>query len=162
MTTASTVGVTPAYGRRGGCGVNTTVYVVPASENLGGRHSGPDEPIGEPKVQFTCGPIDPFHFCVPGAACYTGDPCRIGVIACESVNGSGLVETCTDSGPTPLGASCGPGEVCSPTGDCVPCLAGERCDAGVLSCATGAPVCIPDVDAAVADACPSDVALGHD
>jgi hypothetical protein len=79
--------------------------------------------------------------CAAGAGCTPGNPCRTGSIVCTTG-----ASVCTETGERPNGTSCGIGMVCS-TGQCVACQNGAACmptnpcHQGMLSCATGTPVC---------------------
>jgi hypothetical protein len=89
-----------------------------------------------------------------GESCTPNDPCHVGATSC--VAGSLL---CADTGALAApGTACGNGLVCSPAGACVACAAAEACAPaaacmqGVVSCASGAPVCEASVP--VADGTP--------
>jgi len=79
--------------------------------------------------------------CSPGAQCTPAQACWLGEASCDPT-------TCTARQPKAPGLSCGAGSVCDGDGGCNRCDAGQACSvpglscfAGVIGCATGAPVC---------------------
>jgi len=81
--------------------------------------------------------------CPPNSPCTPANPCHTGTLNCSTGT-----PTCADSGMSqPDGTMCGMNLVCK-TGMCVSCTAGQACQptnpcrTGVVSCATGAPVCM--------------------
>lgn len=84
--------------------------------------------------------------CTDGLLC-TGNRglCVLGALSCA---GAGPV--CEDGTvPVDAGTSCGPDQVCDPTGHCIACITGSPCASnptplctnGVVDCSTGTPVC---------------------
>ena len=79
--------------------------------------------------------------CSAGTVCVPANPCHVGITVCTPTI------ACTDTGNVLTnGASCGTDKVCN-AGTCVSCAAGASCQpanacrTGVVSCATGSPVC---------------------
>ena len=83
--------------------------------------------------------------CLAGDSCNPANPCHEGTLDCTGGN-----VTCKDSGRTKTaGTQCGSNKVCSPSGECVACVAGadcelpgEACKAGKIECGSGAPQCL--------------------
>src|SRR4029078_10213149 len=84
--------------------------------------------------------------CKPGQTCTTnpGLACKNGITSCSTG-----VQTCLDDTNKAAGTSCGTNMVCNASGTCVACAAGSGrssntspCKVGVISCASGAPVCV--------------------
>ena len=91
--------------------------------------------------------------CSEGASCAPANVCKTGSIAC----GSGS-PVCNESGNVGDGASC-PGGACY-GGSCVLCSPGAGCSGnpspckvGVVSCATGSPICVDGANAADLSLC---------
>jgi hypothetical protein len=81
--------------------------------------------------------------CLTGVACGpSGNVCRTGMVDCSTG-----VAVCMTTGVAPAGTVCGVGQVCDGFGDCSggcsgACVPpGDGCQRGVISCATGSPVC---------------------
>jgi hypothetical protein len=108
-----------------------------------GGHGGAGGQGGKPTDGGTDVPT-----CIAGLSCTAANPCRLGVTACES---TGTVCKTTED-PQPNGTSCGENMVCT-GGTCAACTAGtscavngKPCRSGVISCASGAPVCTESAD----------------
>jgi hypothetical protein len=99
--------------------------------------------------------------CQEDAGCVvSGNPCREGRLSCAAG------QVCNDTGVLRgAGEVCGVDAVCSPTGSCVSCTEGagcapdEPCRDGVISCATGTPVCGAAGVKAAGTACAGGVCL---
>ncbi|HMI86060.1 MAG TPA: hypothetical protein VK550_18315 [Polyangiaceae bacterium] len=80
--------------------------------------------------------------CASGVTCQPTDPCKSGTTSC--MTGS---QVCVANANKAPGTSCGMDKVCTSTGGCDVCIDGDmctpsnKCHAGKLDCASGAPVC---------------------
>ena len=92
--------------------------------------------------------------CHAGATCVAANPCQTGTISCAT-----HVPVCVAGANVPAGTSCGINLVCNGSGTCAACTAGvacapsNPCHAGVISCTTGAPVCIDSANRPAGTTC---------
>ena len=119
--------------------------------------------LGAPKAQGSAcagGFCDATGNCLScnraGEACQPTNPCFEGVIAC--VDGSA---TCQPTVPKGFGLACGAGLFCDGTGNCGACpgqagracTPANRCEVGIISCASGVPACRPTANAPAGNTC---------
>ena len=97
-------------------------------------------------VNQVCNANGQCTLCTAGQSCATNpsSACKNGVTSCSTG-----VQTCVDDTNKAAGTSCGTNMVCNSSGSCVSCTAGAGCSGnpsacknGVISCSTGAPVCV--------------------
>lgn len=104
-----------------------------------GRPSAAGSVCGPDKV---CAATGECVVCSAGKTCDLPELCLAGRIDCSTG-----ASTCMAAGNAPNGKACGGGRVCR-DGSCEACSEGmacvpaNRCHAGVLSCASGAPSCV--------------------
>src|SRR4029077_18089310 len=83
--------------------------------------------------------------CSSGQTCTTNsNACKTGMTSCSTG-----AQTCVDDANRPGGTDCGTDKVCNGSGACIACTANMNCTTnptacktGIVSCQTGAPVCL--------------------
>ena len=119
------------------CGTGAPVCVAGTGNVTAGTACGTDK---------VCNGSGACVACVAGAACTPTNKCHVGTTSCSTG-----AQTCGDTGTSvAAGASCGTNQVCSPTGTCISCTAGQTCatnpgaacKSGVTNCSTGALACV--------------------
>jgi hypothetical protein len=89
-----------------------------------------------------CSPAASCGSCEAGTACMPANPCRTGVVSCETGPGR-----CVESGNQPNGTRCGTNLFCM-NGSCAvdncqgSCTPPTPCHRGVISCTTGTVLCM--------------------